>query len=302
MSIPPPTAADAGPPVAGQAPPQRRAERPTPFWTVPAAILVGLGLGQVGVIVVSVIGQSAGGSTLAHPSPAVSLISDVVADVAFVAAALYFLGLAGRLRPAVLGFVRTPPGAALGAVLSAGAVYYGVTWVYASVLSLHGKDKLPSELGVHHSTAALVGAAVFVCVLAPVFEEVFFRGFLFGVLSRWRVSLGGRPIGPWLAAVVVGLLFGLAHLGSASPEYLVPLGFLGFLLCLVRWKTGSLYPCMALHALNNALALGVNELHWSPAGIAALIVAALGAIGLLTGPLARRPATQPAQVVFRAAD
>ena len=59
---------------------------------------------------------------------------------------------------------------------------------------------------------------------------------------------------------MTGILFGLAHLGSAPSQYLVPLGFLGFVLCLVRWRTGSLYPCMALHSANNALALGVNQL------------------------------------------
>ena len=53
-------------------------------------------------------------------------------------------------------------------------------------------------------------------------------------------------------------LFGLAHTGSvSSSQYLIPLGFLGFVLCLIRWRTGSLYPCMALHAFNNVLAFGV---------------------------------------------
>jgi membrane protease YdiL (CAAX protease family) len=31
---------------------------------------------------------------------------------------------------------------------------------------------------------------------------------------------------------------------------------LGIVLCLVREKTGSLYPCIAIHALNNSLAYG----------------------------------------------
>ena len=62
--------------------------------------------------------------------------------------------------------------------------------------------------------------------------------------------------------MIVGILFGLAHTGSANPEYLVPLGFLGFVLCLVRWRTRSIYPGMALHSANNSLALAV-QLHWS---------------------------------------
>ena len=103
-------------------------------------------------------------------------------------------------------------------------------------------------------------------------EEFFFRGFVFGALRRMRMRVGGRDVGPWIAALLTGILFGLAHTGSASSQYLIPLGFLGFVLCLVRWRTGSLYPCMALHSANNALALGVNQLSWSAAEILGLIV------------------------------
>jgi membrane protease YdiL (CAAX protease family) len=121
-------------------------------------------------------------------------------------------------------------------------------------------------------------------------EEFFFRGFLFGVLRRMRVVVGGRELGPWLAAVIVGLLFGLAHYDSAQPQFLVPLGFLGFVLCVLRWKTGSLYPCMALHSINNCIALGVNELGWSFGEIVLLTAAALALIAAVTGPLSRRAA------------
>ena len=93
---------------------------------------------------------------------------------------------------------------------------------------------------------------------------------------------------------MVGVLFGLAHFDSAQPEYLVPLGFLGFVLCIVRWKTGSLYPCMALHAINNSIALGVNELGWNLVEILALTLGALALIALVTGPLAVRVPTPEA--------
>jgi membrane protease YdiL (CAAX protease family) len=264
------------------------------LWMAPAAIVLGLGLGQILVIVVNVIGQAAGGSTLHHPSPAVSLISDGLADLAFVAAALYFVSRAARLRAADFGFVRTPLGRAAAFVAAAGVSYYLVTLVYANVFSLHAKDKLPSELNVNHSTAALVGAAVFVCVVAPIAEEFFFRGFLLRVLSGIRLTVAGHDGGPWLAAVIVGVLFGAAHLGSASPEYLIPLGFLGFVLCLLRIRTGSLYPGMALHSLNNSLALGVNSLHWSGGAILALIAGSFAVIAGLVGPLSAGRGSTPA--------
>jgi len=61
-------------------------------------------------------------------------------------------------------------------------------------------------------------------------------------------------------------------------------------LCIVRWRTRSLYPCIALHSTNNSLALGVNQLHWNAIEIVALIVSSLFVIGAATGPLGARPA------------
>ncbi len=200
---------------------------------------------------------------------------------------------AGPLRPSDFGFRRVRLSLAIGAIAAAAVGYYVVTAVYAALIHLHGTDKLPSELGVSKSTAALVGAAVFVCVIAPIAEELFFRGFIFGALRRWRISIRGHELGTWLAAIVTGLFFGLVHVGSASAVYLPPLAFLGFVLCLVRWRTRSLYPCMALHSINNSLALGINELHWSAPAIAGLMTGALSVIGAVTGPLAtqRQPVT-----------
>jgi membrane protease YdiL (CAAX protease family) len=248
---------------------------------------MGFGLGIVVSIIVSVAAQ-AGGSSISHPTPAVSLIGDALFDFAFVAAALYFAGLRSHPRPSDFGFRPVRWTTAIAGIAGAGVAYYVVTAFYASLLHLHGSDKLPKELGVSKSTAALVGATVFVCVVAPIAEEFFFRGFIFGALRRMRIVVGGREVGTWVAAVLTGILFGLAHTGSASSQYLIPLGFLGFLLCVLRWRTRSLYPCMALHSINNSLALGISQLHWSTGEILALIAGSVLIIGGLTGPLAGR--------------
>jgi membrane protease YdiL (CAAX protease family) len=253
----------------------------------PVAVLLGLALGTVGSLIVELVG-TAGGSTVAHPTPAVSIIADIVFDLGFVTAALYLCTLSGHVRPADFGFRRVAIKTAAKAMALAAVAYYGLTSIYASVFHLHGSDKLPSELGATHSTAALIAAGLFVCVIAPIAEEFFFRGFFFGALRKWKIVIGGRDIGTWLAAVVTGLLFGLAHTGSASSQYLIPLGFLGFILCIVRWKTRSLYPCIALHSANNALALGVNQLSWNGIEIIGLVLASWLVVGSLTLPLSRR--------------
>jgi hypothetical protein len=265
----------------------KRDEGSPGLWIAPASVLLGLAGGIFATLLVEIVG-SAFGSSLNHPSPAVELVADLVFDLSFVSAALYFVVLRGWMGRSEFGYRRIPLRTGVSAVLLAGVSYYVLTYVYGVLVSVHGSDKLPSELGVTRSTAAAIGAAVFVCVAAPICEEFFFRGFLFGVLRRMHVRAFGREVGPIIAALIVGLLFGLAHLGSANAVYLVPLGFLGFVLCMLRWRTGSLYPCMALHSLNNSIAMGVNELGWGAGLVIALAVASLLVVGLLTLPLSRR--------------
>jgi CAAX protease family protein len=281
LSVPPPGSEE---PVADE--PRRPG-----LWIAPAAVLLGLCGGIFGSVLVELIG-AAFGSKVAHPTPAITILSSVVFDLAFVVAALYFVALRESRRPrgVEFGYRRVRWGIATGAFLAAGIGYYVVTFVYGALFNIHGTDKLPSDFGVGTSTWALLATAAFVCVVAPICEEFFFRGFLFGVLRRMRVTIAGRQAGPWVAAVITGILFGLAHTGSvSSAQYLIPLGFLGFVLCLVRWRTGSLYPCMALHSFNNCLALGVL-LNWTVLGVLALLVVCWAVIAVVTWPLSSRKA------------
>lgn len=257
-------------------------------WTAPAALIAGFVLGLVAASIVAAIGGSSANTS--HPSTAVALTDSIVFDLSLVAVAIYFARLRGGLRATDFGFRRIPLRVGVAAFFTAAIVYYIGTAVYAALFNLHGSEKLPSEL-VGKGTAALIGTALFVCVIAPMAEETFFRGFFFGALRQWRIPIGGRDAGTLLAAILTGIVFGLAHVGSAPVKYLVPLGFLGFVLCLVRWRTRSLYPCMALHSVNNSLALGINQLHWSGGDILALMAGSLLVITAITGPLSmRRPA------------
>jgi membrane protease YdiL (CAAX protease family) len=259
---------------------------------VPAALALGLVLALLATSVVDAV-ASAGGGSFINPGTIATIIGDVVFDLCFVGAALWLSLSRGHASLEDFGFRRLRPSTAVAAVVVAAILYYGVTALYGAVVHLHGKDKLPSELDVTHSTAALVAVAIFVCAVAPICEEFFFRGFMFGALRNIPLRVGRVEGGPWLAAVITGILFGAVHTSSASAQYLIPLGFLGFVLCLVRWRTGSLYPCMALHSANNALALGVNQLSWSAPAILGLVIASWLVIAAVMGPLAR-PSPRPA--------
>jgi uncharacterized protein len=262
---------------------------PWRLWAAPVAVVVGFLLAELLTTIVYGIGAAHGAST-SHPTPAMEIVGSIVFDVGFIAAAVLVAQFAGGARPVRFGFRRVRWRTAIVAVIAAAIAYYVITDVYAALLDLHAKDNLPRSFGLHRSHWAVAGTAAFVCAVAPMCEETFFRGLLFGTLRRLPVSAAGRDLGPWVAAVIVGILFGLAHTGSANPEYLVPLGFLGFVLCLVRWRTRSLYPGMALHSANNSLALAV-QLHWSVGAAVALLLGSWVVIAVIVAPLgARHPA------------
>jgi len=285
-----PTGSEGPSPASGVPPAGSSGQPRVPLWIAPAAVVLGFAAGFTLTVLVSAVGQ-AFGSPITHPTPAVNIVSNFLFDFSFVAAALYFVTVRGWMGRAEFGYTRIPWRLGIGATLGAAFVYYVVTFIYSSAVGIHHTDKLPSDLGVNQSVAAAIATSVFVCVVAPICEEFFFRGFLFGILRQMRLPLGGTDLGPWVAAAIVGLLFGLAHTGSASSEFLIPLGILGFILCLLRWWTGSLYPGMALHALNNSVALGVNELSWSAGPIVALCIGSIVTVALITCPLSgSRPA------------
>jgi membrane protease YdiL (CAAX protease family) len=134
-----------------------------------------------------------------------------------------------------------------------------------------GKEKILEQLGSNESAGLLVLSAALTCVVAPIAEEILFRGFIFTALRSWR---GTIP-----AAVITGLLFGAVHAGSAPVLDLVPLAALGFGLCLLYAYGGSLYPCIVAHSLNNSIAFASLEGWGWQAPL--LVVAALAAIAAL---------------------
>lgn len=90
-----------------------------------------------------------------------------------------------------------------------------------------------------------------VVILAPVFEEIFFRGLFYSALRR---KMGARA-----AIALDGLVFGALHF---QPLYVVSLVLVGMVLAYVYEKTDSLFSSMAAHALYN-LCVALVALHFA---------------------------------------
>jgi len=105
-----------------------------------------------------------------------------------------------------------------------------------------GSNPLLELVLLSRDPLALILLSFTAVVLAPLFEEVIFRGVLLPVIAR-RTGIG-------LAAGLNGLLFAMAHISIGE---LVPLTVLGTGLALVRLRTGRLLPCVLMHAIWNGV-------------------------------------------------
>jgi membrane protease YdiL (CAAX protease family) len=128
-------------------------------------------------------------------------------------------------------------------------VYYIAAGLFASLVLKPDQEDIGGELGVGNPSVVIAVAAVLMIVLlAPIAEELFFRGFVFaGLRTRWSL---------WPAAITSGLIFGSVHAPTGITT-VVPLAVLGFALCWLYDRTGSLWPCVIAHMINNGLALAV---------------------------------------------
>ena len=139
----------------------------------------------------------------------------------------------------------------VGALVTGGLVsMWFVQGAYLGIINAAGLDGLlpdeqfPAEIFDAWWLVVLLGFAV--VLFAPISEELFFRGFVFGGL-RQRL-----PVLP--PALMTGALFSVAHL---QLGLLIPFSLIGMILSLVYERTGSLRFNIALHMLFNTISFTV---------------------------------------------
>lgn len=87
-------------------------------------------------------------------------------------------------------------------------------------------------------------------LLAPLFEELLFRGAMFSAfLRRW---------GLWPALAAPSLLWAVVHVQYEDGWTMLWIGGLGVLLTIIRWRSGSLYLPLTLHAAHNLATVPTN--------------------------------------------
>jgi hypothetical protein len=139
-----------------------------------------------------------------------------------------------------LGARRFGPWTALKWIGAAIVTYLVFSAVYVALFGEPHQDDIAKGFG------AVPVQVLLIVILAPISEEICFRGMLYGGL---RTKLPMIP-----AALVAGLVFGGLH-ALTGITAVPPLIVFGFLLCILYEKTGSIVPGIVLHMLNNSVAL-----------------------------------------------
>lgn len=210
------------------------------FLLLPVSILVGVAMGLFGVFV----------SFLAGVRPPEYLVIVSFGGATFFAGTglSWWLGIHRRGGDLTdLGFTNVrlwldPVLAGMGEII----VWVGLA-AYGLVLLKLAGQKVPEQPIVQmfgRSSLGFVLAVVFVAILGPIGEEVFFRGFVYTAFrGRWGVRI---------AMVASSAIFALFHV---VPLLYVPMFMMGLIFSALFEHRRSLAPNIMMHVLNNFAAL-----------------------------------------------
>ena len=237
------------------APPPARPELPEgaaprwPAWYAGVGFLTAL----IATLIVVGIVAAATGAASDEENTTFTVVATFLQGLIFIGTAVLFASFTRRPRPEHFGLRRTRFWPAVGWAALGMASFYLAVIVYTAVVQPDAEQTVAQDLGADQGTFGMIAAGFMVICVAPFAEEFFFRGFFYRALrSRWSVLM---------AAGIDGLLFGVIHYDFSGADALLilpPLAALGFVFCLVYERTRSIYPVIALHALNNAIAFGVT--------------------------------------------
>lgn len=218
-----------------------------PFWSYVDLVLV-LGLILFGIAAITVVtGLIVGADVHLRSDLTPLVLPTTVAAYAVVYLALKLV-LGSRYGQPVfrsLGWQRSSFNLA---VAAGGGALLGLSLSLLGTALHTPKVKSPFEnLGATPLSFAML--ALTAIVLAPVFEELFFRGFLQPLLSRTAGAVAG--------ILITAALFGGLHAPEYSWawQYAFCVSLAGVVFGYLRYRTNSIIPCTVMHGCFNALSV-----------------------------------------------
>lgn len=187
--------------------------------------------------------------SLAHPS-ILTFTLFLIQEMIFLVPMYFFIIRKYTLTLGAFGLIKLPIRTAAAWVLKGFGLmilFNGLFFLLSQRFAeqVPGFEEQAPYLPLFGSGALDTSAAILVLViLAPIIEEIVFRGFVLQTLLA--------KIGPYSASALSAFIFAVMHLEPASG------GAIFILALILNWifmRSRSLAPCIVFHMLNNALAL-----------------------------------------------
>lgn len=125
------------------------------------------------------------------------------------------------------------------------ALYLAIS-VFACILVVYGGIKIPGyqiPAPIFGATVpAIIAVGVIMVIILPVIEEIIFRKFLLQLLTD--------KVGNMRGSIITAMLF--ASVNSIHRGF-IPVFILGLILNWVFMRSKSIWPCIWLHVINNAV-------------------------------------------------
>ena len=226
-----------------------------------AAVLLPVG------VVLAVLGVEAENVQRDPTGANVLLIAQLIIDCGWVGAA-YFLSIRRfRLHWPAWGLHGRQP-VAVGPAAAALGLAFAVQFAYTLIVNVLGIEVLQPESQIDQAMFTMRSVIpltlVLVLLVAPLAEEMLFRGFVFHGLQR-RLGIRG-------AALASGLVFALIHVnGAAQLGLIIPFTLIGVIFAMLVACTGSLWNSILVHFSFNCVGAMVSVLGAAP-GIAAAVL------------------------------
>ncbi|MFW6367195.1 MAG: CPBP family intramembrane glutamic endopeptidase [bacterium] len=191
------------------------------FWTIVCVLFIGVVLH--GTIFVSI----------EQKALLTRVLSLALAGVALVWGVFHRQTLAAQLRRP--GFLQWEAWAALGALAVLLPLNAALSEFFHALEP--GREDFYQQFFGSFSTGEVV---LYFCLLPAVIEEILFRG----LLQHWMQL----ALSPYKAIIYTSALFALIHVSVVTAPYLF---LLGVVLGWSKWRTGSIYPAIAIHFIHN---------------------------------------------------
>lgn len=224
-----------------QDPPATRPDFPFATWG-PGTAVIGLFVALSAQALFAGPVAAIDGAEAGDLSTAATVVLQLIGTATFLVTPLVIASMGGpspREAPRRLG-LRTFDRSAWVLMAAAVGVYLVFVTAYVALVGAPEQEEIAESFG------ALPFQILLVAIAAPVSEEIFFRGMLFGGMRRRMPRL--------VAALASAALFGALH-AVTGLSAVPPLIVFGFILALLYERTGSIVPGVLLHMLNNSAAL-----------------------------------------------